>query len=184
MTHRIETLADGVQLHLGDCRRRGPIRTTPLKDVVACRVCDWTWKPYSGKSRENCPSCGKIKCVRDRRYESDLASIKRPVTRKRTATEWERTYRRRAKLLISGGSMACVRCRCDDERLLEINHKNGGGGIELKAQGNRFYRSIARMERGVDDLELLCRPCNAVHYLEMKYGVAGKFSVTWCGDEN
>lgn len=33
-----------------------------------------------------------------------------------------------------------------------------------------FYRDIIALRRPVDDLEILCRVCNAKHYLEMKYG--------------
>ena len=63
--------------------------------------------------------------------------------------------------------LKCVRCGCDDLRFLEINHKNGkdptGGGTSL-------YYDVAACRRKTDDLELLCRPCNHIHYLEMKFG--------------
>lgn len=41
-----------------------------------------------------------------------------------------------------------------------------------------FYREIAKLRRAVDDLELLCRPCNAIHYLELKHGPL-PFRVVW-----
>jgi hypothetical protein len=63
---------------------------------------------------------------------------------------------------------------------LEINHVNGGGGKEMKSLGNKFYREIARLRRDVEDLELLCRPCNAVHALELKHGPL-PFRVVWSG---
>jgi hypothetical protein len=41
---------------------------------------------------------------------------------------------------------------------------------------------IAKMDRDVDDLELLCRPCNAVHYLEMRHGPL-PFRIVWEGGD-
>lgn len=174
---RIEHLAEGVTLYLG---RRKPWGKTPLKAVVACRACDWTWKPYSGFGNESCPKCGKIRSVRDRKYESKKSALNASIIRRRTGGDWERTYRKRARLLVGRGTLACNNCGCDKEELLEINHKNGGGGKEFKASGNKFYRDIAKMVRGVDDLELLCRPCNALQYLETKYGPL-PFRITWGG---
>lgn len=73
--------------------------------------------------------------------------------------------------VIAGGEIRCAECGCDDERLLEINHKDGGGGKEIReTTSQKFYRDIARLVRPCDDLNLLCRVCNAAHYLESKYG--------------
>lgn len=185
---RIEHIADGVTLYLGDCRegrhdladvqRRKPWGKTPIKAVVSCKQCDWTWKPSTGFGIERCPQCGKIRSVREQKFKPNLPAIKKNVKRKKSSSEWERTYRRRAKLLVGRGALICVRCGCDRPDLLEINHKNGGGGKEFKALGNKFYRTIAKMQRSVDDLELLCKPCNAVHALELKYGPL-PFKIVW-----
>jgi hypothetical protein len=89
--------------------------------------------------------------------------------------------RRRLRMLtlIAGGPPRCARCGCDDLRFLEANHKNGGGGDEryIKAPGGarlpRGYdmqNAILNGTRRVDDLEVLCRPCNAIHWLELKHG--------------
>jgi hypothetical protein len=168
---RIERLAEGVTL-------RKPWGKTPLKAVVACRACDWTWKPVSGFGNEPCPKCSKIRSVRDRKYEKNITALKPGIIRRRSSSEWERTYRNRSRLLVGRGRLECVGCGCDKIELLEINHKNGGGGKEFKELGNKFYRDIAKMERTVDDLELLCRPCNAVHYLQTKFGPLS-FKVLW-----
>ena len=78
--------------------------------------------------------------------------------------------------IISEGNPYCIRCGCDDVRLLEINHKYGGGNKELtkeRQEGRKtlsFYRDIIKGKRKTDDLELLCRVCNSWHYLELKYG--------------
>ena len=76
----------------------------------------------------------------------------------------------------------CVRCGCDDIRLLEINYKNGGGYIKQRtevAQGSPLYHKIIKKQRKTDDLELLCRPCNAIHYLETKYAQKLPLNVVW-----
>lgn len=73
--------------------------------------------------------------------------------------------------LISNGNIKCVQCGCDDIRLLEINHKNGGGGKEIKSKTpSTFYRELYYGKRGTDDLEILCRVCNALDHIERKYG--------------
>ena len=77
----------------------------------------------------------------------------------------------------------CPGCGCTDVRLLEVNHVNGGGGREAKAKGDSnktMYADIAMGRRGVEDLDIRCRPCNAVHYLELKYpDVKGRLVVAW-----
>ena len=72
----------------------------------------------------------------------------------------------------------CVRCGCDDMRLLEVNHRDGGGGKEMRGGGRKFHRDIIMLRRATDDLEILCKPCNGIHYLELKYGKL-PFVVTW-----
>lgn len=68
----------------------------------------------------------------------------------------------------------CIRCGCDDVRFLEVNHKNGGGNKERKEARNRggstMRRDIVSGHRSISDLEVLCKPCNAIHALELAYG--------------
>ncbi|TET08473.1 MAG: hypothetical protein E3J83_03240 [Candidatus Atribacteria bacterium] len=73
--------------------------------------------------------------------------------------------------MISDNNIACNQCGCQNIRLLEINHIDGGGGRETKRKGySYFLNDIIDGKREVDDLEILCRVCNARHYLESKYG--------------
>jgi len=75
-----------------------------------------------------------------------------------------------------------VRCPCDDPRVLEINHKNGGGDAEARelGRGNRLYADIVAGRRSIEDLEVLCRPHNHVHFLELRYpDLRGRFRVGW-----
>jgi hypothetical protein len=140
------------------------------KSVVCCRQCDTTWRTQGSHARENCPKCGKRKDVRYRPgRRGDIEKIKAwRAKRPKQSTDWMRRQRRRALVLVGQGTIACVRCGCDRPELLEINHKSGGGRKDLV--GKWFYRAIVKLERDTDDLELLCRPCNAIHYLESKYG--------------
>jgi hypothetical protein len=54
-----------------------------------------------------------------------------------------RNKQRRIILLniISNNNPYCIRCGCDDIRLLEINHKNGGGNQELQTLHNNSRSS-------------------------------------------
>lgn len=168
---RTEVIGDAV-LYLGDCRAQ-------VKDAAACKACDWVWRPSGKTTRERCPNCGKQKDVRRRKWAPKTGLLKAWLAeRPGYSTRAERTYRRRAVVRVGRGNLACVRCGCDRVELLEINHKNGGGGKELKGKGHKMYREIARLVRPIDDLELLCKPCNAVHALELKFGSL-PFRVVW-----
>jgi len=86
--------------------------------------------------------------------------------------KWYEQYRANILNIISNNNPLCVRCGCDDIRLLEVNHKNGGGGKELRGGklSSKFYQDICAGKRKTDDLELLCKVCNSWHYLELKFG--------------
>ena len=150
--------------------------------VARCR-CGWAWKPTTGFSREACPRCGVIRDVcrrKDTARPGGLGVLKQ--LRKADplyATRLYRKHRLTVLLLVGKGTVACVRCGCPNPDLLEINHKNGGGQIELRGHPD-FYRQIAKLRRATDDLELLCRVCNAHHALELKYGPL-PFVVRWQG---
>ena len=84
-------------------------------------------------------------------------------------------------------NIICVRCGCTDLRFLEINHKNGGGKKESKTRaisGAPIIQEIVNGTRKTDDLEILCRPCNHIHYLEMKYKQNIPLRVVFKDDEN
>lgn len=174
-------------LYLGDepvlsrTPKRRPWCKTPIKEVVHCRGCRWTWKPTTGFGHEACPKCDKVRDVRKRDHSkrANIGAVKE--WRKRRpgyATEKDREYRKRAVLLVGRGELVCAQCGCDRPELLEINHINGGGGREFKATGHQFYRNIALLKRDVADLNLLCRPCNAIHALELKHGPL-PFRIVW-----
>lgn len=69
----------------------------------------------------------------------------------------------------------CRICGCNDIRVLEVNHKKGGGVKEMKKLPSpaQFYRNILTGRREIDDLEVLCKPCNILEYCKRK------FNLTW-----
>jgi hypothetical protein len=74
--------------------------------------------------------------------------------------------------IVSKNNPVCENCGCTDIRLLEINHKNGGGTKEREKgkSSAKFAWNIYMGRRNIDDLNLLCKVCNALHALEMKFG--------------
>ena len=97
--------------------------------------------------------------------------------------EYLKGYHEKKRLEVSkkiDPTMKCANCGCDDPRFLEINHIKGGGKKEQKKQGatQNLVSLIQQGKRGIDDLNLLCRPCNALDHLER---VNGKlpFRVVW-----
>lgn len=78
--------------------------------------------------------------------------------------------RRRNVLLKISAELKCNRCGCDKFDLLEINHINGGGLKEVGRRNQIFISKILSGERQIDDLEILCKMCNILHYIELKFG--------------
>ncbi len=85
-----------------------------------------------------------------------------------------KTLRKRHRILeiVGRGLFRCVSCGCNRIEFLEVNHRNGGGTQE-NARPSKFYGDILAGRREIDDLELRCKLCNALHYLEYKYGQTG-----------
>lgn len=154
-----------------------------IKNHLICRKCGASWDYTGTKTETICPYCGAKKSTRDRsEYTKQYAKSE---ARKETLKKWysitenrkhrgakqREILRKQVYFKVSGSIYPkCVRCGCDDPRILEINHKNGGGAIELRIKGTQLYHDIASGKRKTDDLELLCKPCNAIHYLELKFG--------------
>ena|SRR3990167_2210919 len=176
--------SDAIRLSHRKGRKKREI-TSKLRSELLCRQCGGVWKHEEKATITYCPYCGAKKCAIDARGEgANTASAKArksslikwyadPVNRKARGKKSRDLLRKRVFFRITGTvDNKCARCGCDDVRLLEINHKNGGGGKETQ-KGNkvaRFYLDIASGKRKTDDLELLCKPCNGIHALEMKYG--------------
>lgn len=81
---------------------------------------------------------------------------------------WYFKKKREALFIIGRGELKCQRCGCSNYDLLEINHKNGDGHKERKKNkgGSGMIRAVIKGERSIEDLNLLCRPCNLVDAAE------------------
>lgn len=100
---------------------------------------------------------------------------------------WQRTnrqYKEKVLSIVGDGKLKCARCGCDKIEFLEVNHQNGGGAQEYKHGGNnkKMYAMIVSGERGTEDLNILCKPCNNLHYLELKFGPQ-PYEIIWKGME-
>lgn len=103
---------------------------------------------------------------------------KHPEKNAQARKECQIKRRKRAMELIGGA--ICVRCGCVELTFLEINHKNGGGCKEYRHIGNRIVDQILKGERPTTDLDIQCRVCNALSYLEKKNPeLAQHFKVSW-----
>ena len=49
--------------------------------------------------------------------------------------------------------------------------------------GDRMINEILAGRRKVDDLELTCAPCNAIHHFERVYGLQA-WIIKWCPTED
>jgi len=85
--------------------------------------------------------------------------------------------RLKAMYIISNNKIECNNCKCNDIRILEINHKSGGGNKEKKQKYFNdkylFYKDIVSGKRSIKDLELLCKLCNIHHYIQNILGIRG-----------
>lgn len=124
-------------------------KNKPEKDKVICEECLEKWRGYGKK------------------YHASPKYLK-----------WRVSHRNAQKLkamqIVSGLEKSkCVYCDCDDIRVLEINHKFGGGTKERKKSrdwsGQYLYHAIIHGRRKTNDLEITCRVCNARHYCNLKY---------------
>ena len=86
-------------------------------------------------------------------------------------------------MIVGKGKLECIRCGCNIFKALEINHKNLGGtqeNLRYLKNSDKLIHLIKDRKRKTNDLEITCRVCNSVHYLEKKYGICG-FKVLWEG---
>ena len=87
-------------------------------------------------------------------------------------------FKTRLKVLSKISSeLKCRNCNCNDIRILEINHKNGGGRKEIREKyensQSRFIKAILKGSRNTDDLEILCKICNILHHVQINLGIKG-----------
>lgn len=86
---------------------------------------------------------------------------------------------RKIRAMNKIGGAVCRRCGCTELSFLEFNHKNGGGCKEFKTNHKSMAEKILFDNRRTDDLEVLCRVCNALDYLQRKSGEANRYLIMW-----
>lgn len=110
----------------------------------------------------------------DRRiyYKNNSEYILNLECTKKAKLNYNKRQRLKALKRVGRDKIECIRCGCSDYRFLEINHKYGGGAKEYKQFGTHgVIQSINRKNRTIRDLEILCKPCNGIHALELKYSI-------------
>ena len=127
--------------------------------------------------------------ARSRRYYYTHREVFREKSRRfrkrhpNRSTKYYHINKIKALTKIAGGKIQCIACGCDDLNILEINHKNGGGTKEHWGQylgdPGKFYRDIIKGVRTVEDLNIKCRVCNTLDYLERKYGKLPYKKIVW-----
>lgn len=96
--------------------------------------------------------------------------------------------KRKLQLFDLLGGPICVECGCNIIKALEVNHINGGGCQETKGGLYRDYSSryneLIKNPKRIKEFNILCRICNAHHYLrDVRKVTGGKFIVTFQKDE-
>ena len=106
------------------------------------------------------------KCKECRKAES-LAWARQPKVRERQRIlRNERVQDMRRRVIELLGSK-CARCNIIDDRVLQVDHMNGGGRKERRSVGS--YGFLLRvLEMGKDDYQLLCANCNWIKRMENK----------------
>lgn len=75
---------------------------------------------------------------------------------------------RKLKALKIVGEPKCNQCGCDELSFLEFNHIGGNGCVEWRENKGKPMMDRVIKGRETDDLEILCRVCNALDYLSRK----------------
>ncbi len=123
-------------------------------------------------------------------YLRDVKTVKTRVKRYQDSLNGQgminaRQRRIKAAAMERIGGAFCVRCGCADIRALEINHKYGGGTKERRTTnkyGIHMWNAILSGKRSTDDLNVLCRVCNNLDYMERKFPeLKGLWKVMWAG---
>jgi hypothetical protein len=69
-------------------------------------------------------------------------------------------------IILLGG--VCVNCGNTDIRVLQVNHKKGGGTKDFKAvSAYRIYKEIVEGKRPKEDYDVRCANCNILYEYEV-----------------
>jgi len=150
------------------------------------------YKQYYRENRERLAKQNKARYIRVR-SNPELLKLARQkaaeATRKWRAKHPDKVKKsrkiiynnRKIKALKIVGDSKCARCGCDEIDFLEFNHKNGDGCKDWKKSGGKAMMDrILTQKRKTDDLEILCRVCNALEFLERKNSKSAQnYRILW-----
>ena len=111
-----------------------------------------------------------------RQYMADYRKkLKKSGIKKSNVTEFASYHRRLRKRVIEFFGSKCVECQCDIPEILEINHIKGKGRKDKLYSENikSFYRKLLTGKLKKEKYNLLCRVCNANHYVRDILGIKG-----------
>lgn len=89
----------------------------------------------------------------------------------RLAASKKYKYQQKIELFDLLGGNFCAECGCDIFKALELNHINGGGGKErrenktLSVSFSKRLKYLKNNPQEIKNFNVLCRVCNAHHYL-------------------
>jgi hypothetical protein len=147
-------------------------------------------KVYREKNKE------KIKKQQNKNYLKNREAVIQRTTKyhqehKEERKLWYSKYYQDIRLKVLARiepDMKCAMCGCEDTRFLEVNHMKGGGNKERKElskddnyESQNMILLIHKNKRGIEDLNLLCRACNAIDHLKRQFGKTG-LKVVWDKD--
>ena len=183
-------------------RRTKPKHVKKTKECTECKqVKDRSefhragvYDPGKQRIRSICKTCFG-KCYNGRYKEYQQQWYKRNKRRvqnyqeenRKKYLEYERQKQKDNRMqvlsIIGRGKVECIRCGCCIAKFLEINRINGGGRkeiLEKKVFGSTrmLLKALKNGTRKIDDLNILCRPCNSLDYLERMFGLTGH-KITW-----
>ena len=104
-----------------------------IKKIIRCRKCWFVFENKDEQIRVKCPKCGEIKDARDRkewakRYLQQHPERLEKLKNLNHKDKSNKNLRKSVLFRIGGLEPHCSYCGCDDVRLLEVNHRFGGGG--------------------------------------------------------
>ena len=129
---------------------KGKRTKAKLKEVIQCRKCWFSFRYTGNTINTQCPNCGNNIDARDRNEYSKNRKehfLNLARTRKSSQESHRNLHKRALFVVVGHTNVKCSYCGCNDIRLLEINHKNGGGGKEMKSTIGTYILSAINLSK-------------------------------------
>lgn len=148
----------------------------PLVNRTRCNECNQKHKEEDKKFREKVRAAGLCRWCKKNLVRVAVHK-KFSLCEQCYMKQMERYHSLRKQAMKKLGGLQCVECGCDVYDALEINHINGNGYQERTYTPTTFFLNIINEKISLTTLNVLCRVCNASHYMRLK-GIAGH-KVLW-----